>query len=100
MAAAVVVAVLIKVAAIPAVVVEMLALVVLVWLLWSTKMKARIVNDTVVEILTPISGFSIEQCFHPSILAQCVDLEHGMQVGWVKQEDGSFAAPEEPSAPA
>ena len=67
-------------------------------------MKARIVNGTVVEILTPISGFSIEQCFHPSILAQCVDLEHGMQVGWVKQEDGSFAAPEappeEPSAPA
>lgn len=56
-------------------------------------MKARIVNDTVVEILTPVNGHSIEQCFHPDILAQCIDVTDGIQVGWVRQEDGSFAAP-------
>ena len=44
-------------------------------------MKARIQNGVVVEILTPISGFTIEQCFHPEILAQCVDLFEGIKVG-------------------
>jgi hypothetical protein len=56
-------------------------------------MKARIVNNTVVEILTSVNGHSIEQCFHPDILAMCIDVTDGMQVGWVRQEDGSFAAP-------
>lgn len=56
-------------------------------------MKARIVNDTVVEILTAVPGYLIEDCFHPNILAQCVDVADEVQVGWVKQEDGTFAAP-------
>lgn len=56
-------------------------------------MKARIVNDTVVEILTAIPGYAIEDCFHSSILAQCEDVSDEVQVGWVKQEDGTFAAP-------
>ena len=56
-------------------------------------MKARIVNDTVVEILVAVDGHAIEDCFHPDILAQCVNATEGMQVGWVKQEDGTFAAP-------
>jgi hypothetical protein len=58
-------------------------------------MKARIVNNTVVEILKPVDGHRIEDCFHPDILAQCVDFTEGMQVGWVRQEDGNFAAPSE-----
>lgn len=36
-------------------------------------MKARIQNGYVVEILQAIPGFTIEQCYHPDILAQCVD---------------------------
>ena len=44
-------------------------------------MKARIQNNIVVEILVPIAGFRIEDCFHPDILAQCVDVTEGMQVG-------------------
>ncbi len=44
-------------------------------------MKARIQNNIVAEILTPIDGHAIEDCFHPSILAQCVDVTTGMKVG-------------------
>lgn len=56
-------------------------------------MKARIINGIVGEILTPIDGFSIEDCFHPQLIAMCVDVADEVQVGWVQQEDGSFAAP-------
>ena len=62
---------------------------------------ARIQNNVVVEILVPVEGFTIDQCFHPSVLAQCEEVADEVQVNWIKQEDGSFAAPpEEPSAPA
>jgi len=71
-------------------------------------MKARIVNGTVAEILTPIAGYRIEDCFHPDILSQCVDVTEGMQVGdayppaveEVVTEVGEETPPEEPSAPA
>ena len=57
---------------------------------------ARIQNNVVAEILTPVEGFTLDQCFHPSILIQCEQVEDEVQVNWVKQEDGSFAAPVEP----
>ena len=61
---------------------------------------ARIQNNTVAEILAPVEGFTLDQCFHPSIINQCQEVEDEVQAGWIKQEDGSFAAPpEEPSAP-
>lgn len=67
-------------------------------------MKARIVNGVVAEILVPIANFSIEDCFHPDILAQCVDVTDGMQVGDtyppVVEEVVEETPPEEPSAPA
>jgi uncharacterized protein (DUF2236 family) len=44
-------------------------------------MKARIVNGVIVEILSPLPGFTIEQCFHPAVLAGCIDHEDGMVVG-------------------
>lgn len=56
---------------------------------------ARIQNNTVVEIIAPIAGFRIEDCFHPEILAACEQVEDEVQPTWVKQEDGSFAAPSE-----
>lgn len=57
---------------------------------------ARIQNNVVAEILVPVEGFTIDQCFHPSIIATCEQIEDDVQLGWVKQEDGSFAAPVEP----
>jgi hypothetical protein len=57
---------------------------------------ARIQNNKVVEILVPVAGFTIDQCFHPEILAACEQIEDDVQPTWVKQEDGSFAAPVEP----
>lgn len=57
---------------------------------------ARIQNNVVAEILVPVEGFTLDQCFHPSILTQCQQVEDEVQAGWVKQEDGSFAAPAEP----
>lgn len=56
---------------------------------------ARILNNTVSEILVPVEGFDIKDCFHPSILAACEDVEDEVQTGWVRQQDGSFAAPAE-----
>jgi hypothetical protein len=44
-------------------------------------MKARIQSGYVIEILTAIEGFTIDQCFHPDIIAQCVDVTEGMKVG-------------------
>lgn len=67
-------------------------------------MKARIQNNIVVEILVPVAGYRIEDCFHPDILAQCVDVTDGMQVGDtyppVVEEVVEETPPEEPSAPA
>ena len=62
-------------------------------------MKARIVNDTIVEILVAVEGHDIKDCFHPQILATCIDVPEGANVGWLKQEDGTWAAPatEEPA---
>jgi hypothetical protein len=53
-------------------------------------MKSRLVNNVIVEILVPVRGFSIEDCFHSDILRQCVDTPDDAQVGWVLQEDGSY----------
>jgi len=62
-------------------------------------MKALLNGNKVVEILVPVSGFAIEDCFHPLILASCCDVGPEVQIDWVRQEDGSFAAPvvEEPA---
>ena len=54
---------------------------------------ARIQNDTVAEILEPVPGFTVEQCFHPSLIAMCEMVSGDVQAGWLRQEDGSFADP-------
>lgn len=43
-------------------------------------MKALIQNGIVVEILQALPGHAIEDCFHPSILLQCVDFKENMEV--------------------
>jgi hypothetical protein len=44
-------------------------------------MKARIVDGKIAEILVPVANFSIEECFHSSVLAQCADVSEDAQVG-------------------
>ena len=59
---------------------------------------ARINDGTVVEVLKPIDGFGITDCFHPDILADCVPCGDDVQPGWIVTEDG--IVPPEPEAPA
>ena len=56
-------------------------------------MYARVHNKVVTEILKPVDGFAIEDCFHPQVLSACIAVADDVQAGWVQQEDGSFAAP-------
>ena len=53
----------------------------------------RIVDNAVAEIVTPIDGFNIADCFAPAIVATLCPVADDVQPGWVRQEDGSFAAP-------
>jgi hypothetical protein len=42
---------------------------------------ARITDSIVVEFLVAPSGFSLNQCFHPDILAHCVEMPDSAQIG-------------------
>lgn len=56
---------------------------------------ARIQNNVVVEICVPIEGFTIDQCFHPSLVDQMVFCESEVQQGWTyNAETGEFTAPQ------
>jgi len=59
---------------------------------------ARINDGTVMEVLKPIDGFDITDCFHPDILAGCLPCADDVQPGWIVTEDGIVAP--EPEAPA
>jgi hypothetical protein len=53
-------------------------------------MKSRLVDNVIVEILQPVVGFKIEDCFHPDLLSRCIDTPDGAVVGWILQEDGTY----------
>ena len=65
-----------------------------------TKM-ARIIDGVVDEIIVPVEGFTIEECFHPDVLVHYSPVADDVQSGWVVTEDGIVDpnAPE-PEAPA
>lgn len=42
---------------------------------------ARIVEGKIAEILNPIPGFTLSECFHPDILSQCKQVADEAQVG-------------------
>jgi hypothetical protein len=44
-------------------------------------MRVRIQNGIIVEILQPISGFAIEDCFHPDLLLNTVDTTSDVVIG-------------------
>jgi hypothetical protein len=58
---------------------------------------ARIVSNTVIEVFTPLEDFSIGDCFHPSIASQFIEVPNDVEPNWVKQDDGTFVAPEYPT---
>lgn len=41
----------------------------------------RVDNGIIVEVLTTHSGFSLSECFHPSILAQTIQVADDVQIG-------------------
>lgn len=55
-------------------------------------MLARIENNVVSEILTPRDGFTVAQCFHKDLIAQCVEIPDHVQGGWVLV-DGEWQEP-------
>lgn len=59
---------------------------------------ARITDGVVGDVIVPIQGFRIEECFHPDLLAQYVAVSGDVQPGWIVTEDGIVAP--EPEAPA
>jgi hypothetical protein len=66
---------------------------------------ALIQNGVVVELFTPPTGATLDQCFTPQMVAQFVDVTAASpapQVGWTATETGgawSFAAPSAPPPP-
>lgn len=62
---------------------------------------ARVNGTDVIEICTPIDGFTIDQCFHPDIVAQLIPCLDEVTPEWT-YVDGEFVAPviETPEEPA
>lgn len=55
---------------------------------------ARLSTDNrVLETFSPLAGFSIADCFHPTIAQQFVEAPDEVEQNWIKQTDGSFVAP-------
>jgi hypothetical protein len=59
---------------------------------------ARITDGIVGDVIVPVDGFRIEECFHPDVLALYVTVDGDVQPGWIVTEDGIVAP--EPEAPA
>ena len=57
-------------------------------------------QNTVIEVFTPPTGVSIEECFTPEIVAQFESVPEEVKPNWIKQEDGTFVAPPEPEPAA
>lgn len=49
---------------------------------------ARIVNNLVVEVLRPIEGFDITDCFHPDLLAGAIPVADEVEAGWILTPEG------------
>lgn len=49
---------------------------------------ARIIDGVVSDFIAPLEGFTIEQCFHPDILAMYIQVDDEVQAGWIVTEDG------------
>lgn len=50
-------------------------------------------ENTVDEVFVPPQNFPIFDCFHPSVVAQFVEVPDNVEICWVRQPDGFFAPP-------
>ena len=46
-------------------------------------MYARLINNVVAEIVTPVPGFTIEECFHPDLTSTMIPCDAATKQGWV-----------------
>jgi len=53
---------------------------------------ARVNGTDVFEICTPIAGFTIDQCYHPDIVAQLIPCADEVTPEWT-YVDGVFVTP-------
>lgn len=53
-------------------------------------MKAIFNENTVDQILTPVDGFDLKDCFHKDVLKTAADVPDYVSVGCVLQDDGTW----------
>lgn len=56
---------------------------------------ARIIDGVVADVIVPVEGFTLEQCFHRDLLAQYVNVVEDAEPGWAEAD----AVIPEPPAP-
>lgn len=54
---------------------------------------ARVDESIVVELFTTPSGFTIEECFTPELVAQFFPCSEEVKPGWTMGSDGRFSSP-------
>lgn len=60
---------------------------------------ARIIDGVVADVIVPVEGFTLNQCFHRDLLAQYVHVVEDAEPGWA-EADALIPEPEpEPEAP-
>lgn len=60
---------------------------------------ARVIGTFVQEVFTPPTGFAIEDCFTPEVVAMFESVPDEVDGGWTKHDDGTFSAPPPPAIP-
>ena len=53
-------------------------------------MKAIFNENTVAQILTPINGFDLEDCFHKDVLISAIEVPDYVSSGCTLQDDGTW----------
>lgn len=60
---------------------------------------ARIENQTVIEVFVPHSGFALNECFCPEVVAMFVEVPDMVVVGSTTDDTGTWTPPAPPVAP-
>ncbi len=53
-------------------------------------MKAIFNENTVAQILTPVDGFDLEDCFHKDVLKSAIEVPDYVSSGCTLQDDGTW----------
>jgi len=59
---------------------------------------ARIIDEVAIETFMPPEGTPIEDCFHPSLVAEFVQVPDEVVANSIRNEDGSWTIPPPPPA--